>query len=331
MWQRFTERARRAILIAQEEAGLLQSKEVTTSHLLLALLTETDSPAGQFLQATGLSADGVRQVLADQSSAIAVPVGSQLSVEMKNLLGDAAQVARELQHHDIDSHHLLLALLSSPKSDAAKILQPPKPSLKELPAGLLARLSSPKSDAAKILPPPKPSLKELHAGLLAQLKEYPPSAPPDADLPPAPSGRSLFQRFTERSRRVILLAQEEAHRMESGYVGAEHLFLGLVCENEGSAAQMLIRMGIERETVRNAIEALEGYRKKIGGEFALTPQAKRVLELSAHEANELRHNPIGTEHLLLALLHPECGLAPLLKKLDLSTGEIRRQIVEYLG
>ena len=303
MWQRFTERARRAILIAQEEAGLLQSKEVTTSHLLLALLTETDSPAGQFLQATGLSADGVRQALSGQASA--PPAGSHLSQEMKDLLTDSAQIARKLGHHDIDSHHLLLALLSNPKSNAAKILQPPQP-----------------------------SPKELYAGLLARLKEYRASAPPDADLPPVSPSPSLFQRFTERSRRVILLAQEEAHRMESGYVGAEHLFLGLVCENEGSAAQMLIRMGIERETVRNAIEALEGYRKKIGGEFALTPQAKRVLELAAHESNELRHNYIGTEHLLLALLHPECGLAPLLKKLDLSPEDVRRQILEileYLG
>lgn len=300
MWQRFTERARRAILTAQEEAGLLQSREVTTSHLLLALLTETDSPAGQFLQATGLSADGVRQTLASQ--ALAAPADSHLSQEMKDLLTDSAKIAKELQHHDIDSHHLLLALLSSPESEAAKILQPPKP-----------------------------SLKELHAGLLARLKEYRANNPPDADSPPVPTGPSLFQRFTERSRRVILLAQEEAQQMESGYVGAEHLFLGLVCENEGSAAQMLIRMGIKRETVRNAIEALKGYRKKIGGEFALTPQAKRVLELSAHEASTLRHNHIGTEHLLLALLHPECGLAPLLKKLDLSPENIRGQILEYLG
>jgi ATP-dependent Clp protease ATP-binding subunit ClpC len=137
MWQRFTERARRAILIAQEEAGLLQSKEVTTSHLLLALLSETDSPAGQFLQATGLNADAVRQVLSGRAS---TPAGSHLSQEMKDLLTDSAQIARELRHHDIDSHHLLLALLNSPESEAAKILQPPKPSLKELHAGLLERL-----------------------------------------------------------------------------------------------------------------------------------------------------------------------------------------------
>jgi ATP-dependent Clp protease ATP-binding subunit ClpC len=140
MWQRFTERARRAILIAQEEAGLLQSKEVTTSHLLLALLSETDSPTGQFLMATGMRADGVRQALANPSPAAATSADLHLSEEMKNLLTDSAHIARQLGHHDIDSHHLLLSLLSNPESEAARLLQPPQPTQQELYAGLLKQL-----------------------------------------------------------------------------------------------------------------------------------------------------------------------------------------------
>lgn len=302
MWQRFTERARRAIITAQEEAVQLHNSEVSTGHLLLALLRETDSPAAQFLQATGLSADAMRQALAGQSPAPARDEGIILSPEMKNLLTDSAQIARELRHHDIDSHHLLLALLSNPTSSAAIILKP------------LQR---------------KP--QELYAGLLEQLKGYRASAQPDADSPPVSPGRSLFQRFTERARRVILLAQEEAGQMQSGEVGARHLFLGLVCENEGTAAQVLAQMGIQTEVVRHAVEMLDERKQKNGGELSLTLQAKRALELSAQEANALHHNHIGTEHLLLALLHRDCGLAPLLKKLDLKSDDLRRQVLDYLG
>lgn len=144
----------------------------------------------------------------------------------------------------------------------------------------------------------------------------------------------MWQRFTERARRVILLGQEEATRMQSGHVGTEHLLLGLVRENEGVAAQVLQKMGISLDKVRTEVEAQarpEGG-PPAGGEPKLTPKAKRVLELAADEARRMRHNYIGTEHLLLALLREKEGLAAIvLRKLGLNLEKARQQVMEYLG
>jgi ATP-dependent Clp protease ATP-binding subunit ClpC len=144
----------------------------------------------------------------------------------------------------------------------------------------------------------------------------------------------MWQRFTERARRVILLGQEEATKMQSGHVGTEHLLLGLVRENEGVAAQVLQKMGIALDKVRGEVESQahpEGG-PPTGGEPKLTPKAKRVLELAADEARRMRHNYIGTEHLLLALLREKEGLAAIvLRKLGLNLEKARQQVMEYLG
>ena len=303
MWQRFTERARRAIMIAQEEAQQLHSSEVTTSHLLLALLGETESPAAQFLQTTGINPDAVRAAIERPASAAAHPNGIPLSQEMKNLLTDAAQVARELQHHDIDSHHLLLALLGAPRGNAARLLE----ALHHNPQQLRAQLE-----------------EQLKEGVL------PIASQPDA-VTAKGNIESAWTRFTQRARHVILLAQDEADRMQHSEVGTPHLFSALLREGEGTAAQVLIQMGLNLEAVRQAGQVLKAPGQTLGPPPKLSSQAKRMLELSAEEARELRHNYIGTEHLLLALLHPECGLSPLLKQLKLESGEMRRQMLEYLS
>ena len=143
----------------------------------------------------------------------------------------------------------------------------------------------------------------------------------------------MWQRFTERSRRVILLAQEEAGQMNSGHVGTEHLLLGLARENEGVAAQVLVKMGVSLAKVRTEIEGeVQPGSDTSSGEPKLTPKAKRVLELAADEARRMRHNYIGTEHLLLALLREKDGLAAtVLRRLGLNLEKARAQVMEYLG
>ena len=143
----------------------------------------------------------------------------------------------------------------------------------------------------------------------------------------------MWQRFTERARRVILLGQEEAGKMSSGHVGTEHLLLGLVRENEGVAAQVLQKMGVSLGKVRQEIEAeVQPGTDPASGEPKLTPKAKRVLELAADEARRMRHNYIGTEHLLLALLREKDGLAAtVLRRLGLNLEKARAQVMEYLG
>ena len=143
----------------------------------------------------------------------------------------------------------------------------------------------------------------------------------------------MWQRFTERARRVILLGQEEAGKMNSGHVGTEHLLLGLVRENEGVAAQVLTKMGVSLQKVRTEIEGeVQPGSDPTSGEPKLTPKAKRVLELAADEARRMRHNYIGTEHLLLALLREKDGLAAtVLRRLGLNLEKARAQVMEYLG
>ncbi len=143
----------------------------------------------------------------------------------------------------------------------------------------------------------------------------------------------MWQRFTERARRVILLGQEEAGKMSSGHVGTEHLLLGLVRENEGVAAQVLQKMGVSLGKVRQEIEAeVQPGADPGSAEPKLTPKAKRVLELAADEARRMRHNYIGTEHLLLALLREKDGLAAtVLRRLGLNLEKARAQVMEYLG
>ena len=145
----------------------------------------------------------------------------------------------------------------------------------------------------------------------------------------------MWQKFTERARRVILLGQEEASKMSSGYVGTEHLLLGLVSESEGVASQVLQKMGVSlskvREQINNEVETGEEETPS-GSEPKLTPKAKRVLELAADEARRMRHNYIGTEHLLLALLRESDGLAAkVLRKMGLNLDKVRTQVMEYLG
>jgi ATP-dependent Clp protease ATP-binding subunit ClpA len=143
----------------------------------------------------------------------------------------------------------------------------------------------------------------------------------------------MWMRFTERARRVILLGQEEAGKMNSPHVGTEHLFLGLVRDNDSVAKQILGKMGITYQIVLHEIhEELGDSQAKASAEPKLTPRAKRVLELAADEARRMRHSYIGTEHLLLALIREEGGVAAnVLRKLGLSLEKARQQVLEYLG
>ena len=122
--------------------------------------------------------------------------------------------------------------------------------------------------------------------------------------------RDRFDKFTERARRVLSFAQEEAQRFQHNYIGTEHLLLGLVREEEGVAARVLSNLGVELYKVREAVEFIIGRGDRIVlGEIGLTPRAKKVIELAVDEARRLNHHYIGTEHLLLGLVREGEGIA----------------------
>jgi ATP-dependent Clp protease ATP-binding subunit ClpC len=142
----------------------------------------------------------------------------------------------------------------------------------------------------------------------------------------------MFERFTDRARRVVVLAQEEARRLNHNYVGTEHILLGLIHEGEGVAAKALESLGISLEAVRQQVEEIIGQGEQApSGHIPLTPRVKKVLELSLREAKQLGHGYIGTEHILLGLIREGEGVAALvLVRLGADLNRVRQQVIQLL-
>jgi hypothetical protein len=145
--------------------------------------------------------------------------------------------------------------------------------------------------------------------------------------------RDRFEKFTERARRVLSLAQEEAQRLHHNSMGTEHLLLGLVREGDGVAARVLAHQGVSLAQVREAVEFIIGRGDHVvTGEIGLTPRAKRVIELAVDEARRLNHHYIGTEHLLLGLIREGEGIAAgVLERLGLHLPNVRAETLRVLG
>ena len=143
----------------------------------------------------------------------------------------------------------------------------------------------------------------------------------------------LFDKYTDRAKRVLMLAQEEARRFNHNYIGTEHLLLGLVREGEGIAAKVLYDMGVDLTKVRSAVEFIIGRGERVNqGDISLTPRAKKVIELAAEEARRLGHNYIGTEHLLLGLVREGEGIAAgVLESLGVSLEKVRQQVIQSVS
>ena len=143
----------------------------------------------------------------------------------------------------------------------------------------------------------------------------------------------MFERFTDRARRVVVLAQEEARLLNNSYIGSEHLLLGLIHEGEGVAAKALESMNISLDAVRAQVQELIGESQAApSGHIPFTPRAKKVLELSLREALQLGHNYIGTEHILLGVIREGEGVAAkVLVNLGADLGRVRQQVIQLLS
>src|SRR6202048_3352850 len=143
----------------------------------------------------------------------------------------------------------------------------------------------------------------------------------------------MFERFTDRARRVVVLAQEEARMLNHNYIGTEHILLGLIHEGEGVAAKALESLGISQEAVRRQVEEIVGPGQQApAGHIPFTPRAKKVLELALREALQLGHNYIGTEHILLGLIREGEGVAAqVLVKLGADLSRVRQQVIQLLS
>ena len=144
---------------------------------------------------------------------------------------------------------------------------------------------------------------------------------------------SRFEKFSERARRVLSLAQEEAQRFNHNYIGTEHILLGLVRETEGVAARVLANLGVDLGKVRSAVEFIIGRGERPAqGEIGLTPRAKKVVELAVDEARRMNHTYIGTEHLLIGLLREGEGVAAgVLESLSVTLDKVRTETHRILS
>jgi ATP-dependent Clp protease ATP-binding subunit ClpC len=142
----------------------------------------------------------------------------------------------------------------------------------------------------------------------------------------------MFERFTDRSRQVIVLAQEEARMLDHNYIGTEHILLGLIRESDGCAARALESLGISLDAVRQQVEEIIGRGQEAPtGPVPFTPRAKKVLALSLRESLQLGHNYIGTEHILLGLLREGDGVAAqVLVRLGADLNRVRQQVIQLL-
>jgi ATP-dependent Clp protease ATP-binding subunit ClpC len=143
----------------------------------------------------------------------------------------------------------------------------------------------------------------------------------------------MFERFTDRARRVVVLAQEEAKMLNHNYIGTEHILLGLIHEGEGVAAKALESLGISLDAVREQVQDIIGQgQQQPTGHIPFTPRAKKVLELSLREALQLGHSYIGTEHILLGLIREGEGVAAqVLVKLGADLNRVRQQVIQLLS
>src|SRR5262245_39277825 len=144
----------------------------------------------------------------------------------------------------------------------------------------------------------------------------------------------MYEKFTDRARKVMQMANQEAQRFQHEYIGTEHILLALIAEGSGVAANVLLILGIELRKVRREIEKIVavGPDMVTMGKLPQTPRAKRVIEFAIDEARQLKHDFIGTEHLLLGLLREEEGLAAqVLMNLDLRLSDVRQEVLNLLG
>lgn len=277
-FDRFTERARAVLSLAQEEAARANRQYTATEHLLLGLIRESEGVAAKVLGDLGLGLDHVRQEVEAHIVRSNDPHAGEigLTTPAKRAIELAIDEARRLGHHYIGTEHLLLGLIREPECGAARVLE-----------ALGAPLERVRSEVLRIL-----------AGLPAGYYR------PYGDSP------AVNRPHTNGTAQSLAAARREAGRFNHNYIGTEHLLLGLTAVPDTIAAGVLADLGIELAKIRSSVEFIIGRgERQVTGEIGYTPRAKKVLELATDEARRYGHFVLATPHLLLGLVREGEGIA----------------------
>ncbi len=324
-FDKFTERARRVLAYAQEEAQHFQHNYIGTEHLLLGLVRDGDGVAAKVLQGLGVELPKVREavefIIGRGDRIVLGEIG--LTPRAKKVIELAVDEAHRLNHHYIGTEHLLLGLVREGEGIAAGLVRSFGLNLERVRMQTFATLSRAPGRTQQSQEPPQEN----------QAAAYDIPAPLDDQGKRSTSySGSAEDGFTDQGKRVLAYAQEEAHRFQHNYIGTEHLLLGLIREQEGIAARTIQNLGVSLDKVRSSVEFIIGRGDRVVlGEIGLTPRAKKVIELAVDEARRMNHPYIGTEHLLLGLLEEGQGIAAgVLQSLGLNLDKVRRETLRLL-
>jgi ATP-dependent Clp protease ATP-binding subunit ClpA len=326
-FDKFTERAREVLGLAQEEAQRAQKSYIGSEHILLGLVREGKGVAGRVLQTLGVELTRTRDVIAEltEKGEQQRPGEIGLTWEGKKVIEMAVDETRHLNHHYIGTEHILLGLLRLPESVGMQALQAMGIEAKAVKTQTLqtmqaTRFRETRLDDSRIVLQDKGRLDVAQAARSSETRKE-------------QHDSKKFDAFNEDAREVLHLAQDEAQRLLHNYIGTEHLLLGLVRREESVAGQVLNQLGIELHRVRSAVEFIIGRGDRVVlGEVGLTPRSKKVIELAANEARRLGHQYIGTEHILLGLVREGEGIAAgVLESLGVKLERVRTVTLQIVG
>ena len=314
-FDRFNDRAKRVLALAQDEAIRFNHNYIGTEHLLLGLVREGEGVAARSMDSLGVDLSQIRRsvesIIGRGPSAMS-PSEIILAPQTKQVINYAIEEARKLGHSHVGTEHLLLGIVRQSESTAAKIL---------------ASLGV--------------ELEKIRHQVIHELGQRGPAVAPTP--PTAPSGSAFggvsgpFERFNDRAKRVLAFAQEEAIRFKHNYIGTEHVLLGLVREGESVAANVLNTLGVELSKVRTAVEFIIGPGDAANmpsspNEITISPRTKKVIEFAIDEARKLNHRHVGPEHLLLGLVREGQGIASgVIESLGVTLEKVRQQVLATLG
>ena len=290
-FDRFTERARKVMSLAREEAQRLNHNYIGTEHLLLGLVRDGDGVAAKVLHNLGVELNAVRNavefIVGRGDRPIAGDFG--LTPRAKKVIELARDEGQRMGHNYVGTEHLLLGLVREGEGIAAGVLESLGVNLEKVRVTTVTMVG-------------------VHPSLLSEHAAEATIGPRMASRRPMVAGS--FTKFNVHARKALSLAQEEAQHLNHNYIGTEHLLLGLVRQDDSTAAQVLGRMDVTAEAVREAVLRIIGRGDRIVlGDIGLTPRAKKIIELAVDESRRRGAGYIGTEHLLLAAIREGEGIA----------------------
>jgi ATP-dependent Clp protease ATP-binding subunit ClpA len=331
MFDRFTDRAKKVMNLARQESQRLNHGYLGTEHVLLGLVQEGSGVAANVLKNMGIDLTKIRMEVEKivKTGPSMVTMGQlPFTPRGKKVLELSMEEAGNLGHNYIGTEHLLLGLIKENEGIAAQVLLNLGIKLQDVRDEVLKFLGAEtgEDDDDEI------SVDEPTGGGAGRWRSrIPDNTGPKSELK---DYLKVFDRFTDRAKKVMNLARQKAQRFNHEYLGTEHVLLGLVQEGSGVAANVLKNMGNDLTKIRMEVEKImkTGPSMVTMGQLPFTPRTKKVLELSMEEAGNLDHNDIGTEHLLLGLIKENEGIAAqVLLNLGIKLQDVRDEVLKFLG